>query len=154
MKSFFAVLFAVAILVALGYFGGNKLAADSRVMTVRSSLDNNELAPCPPEPNCVNSDSMPTDSHFIVPISDTDGTRWAKLVATVGKMEGAQLVLSTDNYAYFTFTTKLFGFMNDVEFYRRPAAGLIAIRSASRVGMLDLGTNRRRLEDIRVALGL
>jgi uncharacterized protein (DUF1499 family) len=97
---------------------------------------------------------MPTDSHFIVPIADEDGTRWRKLVQIVEKFEGADLVLSTDNYAYFTFTTKHLGFVDDVEFHYRPIEQLIAVRSASRVGKFDFGINRRRVEEIRVALGL
>ena len=155
MKVFFATLLTIAILLAAGYWLANKLAAESRAMGVSSSLSNGLLWPCPSAVfNCVNSDSQPTDSHFIIPISDPDGTRWAKLVATVDAMEGAELVLSTDDYAYFTFTTKFLRFMDDVEFHNRPADRLIAVRSASRVGKSDLGTNRRRIEDIRVALGL
>ena len=154
MKIFFGVLLLLAVVVGTGYWAANKLAADSRAITVKSSLENNELAPCPGAPNCVNSDSQPTDDHFIVPIADSDGTRWAKLVTIVGNMEGAELVLSTDDYAYFTFTTKYLHFMNDVEFHNRPRDQIIAVRSASRVGKSDLGINRRRVEGIRLALGL
>jgi uncharacterized protein (DUF1499 family) len=155
MKVFFAVLIFAIIILLAGYWLGARLAAESRVMAVNSSLENNQLAACPPTPNCVNSDSTPADeAHFIIPIADADGTRWAKLLTTINSMEGAKLVTFTDDYAYFTFTTKLLGFVDDVEFHNRPDDKLIAVRSASRVGKSDLGLNRRRVEEIRVALGL
>jgi uncharacterized protein (DUF1499 family) len=154
MKTFFATIVMLAILGAGGYWLVQQLAAESREISINSSLINDNLVPCPGGFTCVNSDSMPTDSHFIIPIADEDGTRWSKLVQTVEKFEGADLVLSTDNYVYFTFTTKHLGFVDDVEFHNRPVEKLIAVRSSSRVGKFDFGINRRRVEEIRVALGL
>ena len=40
------------------------------------------------------------------------------------------------------------GFIDDVGFYFQ-VPGVIAVRSASRLGYSDLGTNRRRIEEIR-----
>jgi uncharacterized protein (DUF1499 family) len=155
MKTFFPVLLLkLAALMAGGYWIVRQLAAESREIAVSSSLSNDHLWPCPATFTCVNSDSMPTDSHFIVPIADEDGARWAKLVRVVDNMEGSELVVATDNYVYFTFTTPYLGFVDDIEFHNRPAENLIAVRSAARVGMIDLGNNRRRVEAIRVELGL
>ncbi len=154
MKAFFFTFLIIAVLLGGGYWLGNKLAAESRAESVRSSLEDMKLGACPTAPNCVSSDAQPTDFHFVLPINDPGGTRWAKLIATVESMDGATLVLSTDNYVYFTFTTKYFGFVDDVEFYHRPREELIAVRSASRVLKADLGYNRRRIEAIRIALGL
>jgi len=41
------------------------------------------------------------------------------------------------------------GFIDDVEFWQDPVAGVIQVRSASRLGQSDLGVNRRRIEEIR-----
>ncbi|MEP0959532.1 DUF1499 domain-containing protein [Microcoleus sp. FACHB-1515] len=41
------------------------------------------------------------------------------------------------------------GFVDDVEFYLDEAAGVIYVRSASRLGQSDLGVNRKRVETIR-----
>jgi uncharacterized protein (DUF1499 family) len=41
------------------------------------------------------------------------------------------------------------GFVDDVEFWFDPAAGVVQLRSASRVGRGDLGVNRQRIEAIR-----
>jgi uncharacterized protein (DUF1499 family) len=48
--------------------------------------------------------------------------------------------------------TRLFRFVDDVEFHFRPEVGQIAMRSASRIGYSDLGENRRRLEEVRRVL--
>ena len=40
-------------------------------------------------------------------------------------------------------------FVDDVEFNLRPEAGIIAVRSASRVGYYDFGANRSRVEKLR-----
>jgi uncharacterized protein (DUF1499 family) len=154
MKGFFAVLVMFAIVNAGGYWLTKRLAIQSQQISISSSLVNDEFRPCPTAFNCVNSDAIPTDSHFIVPIADEDGTRWTSLVQTVASMDGAELVLVTDNYAHFSFTEKYLGIVDDVEFHNRPRAKLIAVRSASRVGKIDFGINRRRIENIRVELGL
>jgi uncharacterized protein (DUF1499 family) len=43
-------------------------------------------------------------------------------------------------------------FVDDVEFWYDPAARVIQVRSASRVGEGDLGVNRKRIEALRAAL--
>ena len=43
----------------------------------------------------------------------------------------------------------MFRFVDDVEFHLRSAEGVIAVRSASRIGTSDFGVNRRRVERIR-----
>ena len=50
-----------------------------------------------------------------------------------------------------TFTTRWLRFVDDVEFALDAPAGVIDVRSASRLGAEDFGTNRRRIEAIRSA---
>ena len=54
-------------------------------------------------------------------------------------------------YLYAEFTSRLMGFVDDVEFLLE-AAGAIQVRSASRLGKGDLGVNRARIEAIRALL--
>ena len=49
-------------------------------------------------------------------------------------------------------TSEIFGFVDDLELQLRPSQGLIAVRSASRLGYGDMGVNRRRVEELRAAL--
>ena len=52
-------------------------------------------------------------------------------------------------YLHAEFKSALLGFVDDVQFMADPAAGVIHMRSASRVGYSDLGANRKRVENIR-----
>ena len=113
------------------------------------------LAPCPSSPNCVVSQGDADADHRIAPLaySGDSAQAMAQLVALVKAMPRTTIVKSTDNYLYAEFASKLMGFVDDVEFYLDPAASVIQVRSASRLGESDLGVNRKRVEEIRAALG-
>jgi uncharacterized protein (DUF1499 family) len=128
------------------------LASSSRRMSVDLGVADGRLSACPATPNCVCSDAAPADSHHIAPFHDPTGSRWAGLAEKVGSMAGATLVRSDNRYAYFTFTSRIMRFVDDVEFHYRPETGEIAVRSASRVGRGDMNANRNRVESIRAVL--
>ncbi len=62
---------------------------------------------------------------------------------------GARLETATDTYFHARVETRLLRFIDDLELLLDSEAGLIHIRSASRVGHWDLGANRRRVERLR-----
>lgn len=76
----------------------------------------------------------------------------AKLAQIVEGLPGAKVVERRDDYLYAQFTTALMRFVDDVEFWVDPAAGVVQVRSASRVGRKDFGVNRARIEQIRERL--
>jgi uncharacterized protein (DUF1499 family) len=76
----------------------------------------------------------------------------ARIKAIVESMDGAKVAKSEPDYLYAQFTTKLMKYVDDVEFWYDPAAKVIQVRSASRVGRGDLGVNRKRIEAVRAAL--
>jgi uncharacterized protein (DUF1499 family) len=106
------------------------------------------LADCPSSPNCVNSQSTNPQSQIdplpLVSISD--------LKKVIETMERTTIIEATDSYLYAEFKSKLMGYVDDVEFYLDPAANVIQVRSASRLGQSDLGVNRQRIETIRQKL--
>jgi uncharacterized protein (DUF1499 family) len=111
------------------------------------------LPACPGTPNCVCSqDSDP--EYTIAPLTyqSTPAAALAALKQIVETSERAQVISQTENYLYAEFTSKLMGFVDDVEFYLDPAAKVIHVRSASRLGKSDLGVNRKRVELIREKL--
>ncbi|MGF1460658.1 MAG: DUF1499 domain-containing protein [Leptolyngbyaceae cyanobacterium] len=112
------------------------------------------LAACPTSPNCVVSQGEEDAEHAIAPISYT-GTPEAAMAAlrqVVEGQEGSEIIEQTDRYLYAEFTSKLMGFVDDVEFYLpSEAPGTIHVRSAARLGQSDLGVNRKRIEAIRSA---
>lgn len=75
----------------------------------------------------------------------------ARLAAVVQGMADAVLVTRQPNYLYATFTTRWLRFVDDVEFALDAPTGVIHVRSASRLGAEDFGTNRRRIEAVRSA---
>lgn len=114
-----------------------------------------KLAPVPSSPNCVSSQADSSDKeHYIAPFPLSGSPRDAieALKTIVQSMERTTIVESTDSYLYAEFTTKLMGYVDDVEFYADGANGLIQVRSASRLGKSDLGLNRQRIEAIRAKL--
>ena len=67
-------------------------------------------------------------------------------------MPGASVVESKPGYLYVRFTTRWLKFVDDTEFWADPAAGVVQVRSASRLGKKDFGANRARIEAIRASL--
>ncbi len=75
-----------------------------------------------------------------------------KLAQVIEDLPGSHIAERRDDYLYAQFTTPLMRFVDDVEFWFDPAAGVIQVRSASRVGRKDFGVNRARIENIRARL--
>ena len=70
----------------------------------------------------------------------------------VETMTGAKVVQANSGYLYAQFTSRMLKFVDDVEFWFDPQAGVIQVRSASRLGRKDFGVNRARVEAIRARL--
>ncbi len=87
-----------------------------------------------------------------LPLKGDGPATLAKIKAIVEGMDGAKVVKSEPGYLYAQFTSKLMKYVDDVEFWFDPAAKVIQVRSASRVGRGDLGVNRKRIEAVRAAL--
>ena len=116
-------------------------------------LKNGELMPCPKTPNCVNSQAA-DEEHYIKPIQFTGTMEEAKgrLLQILESEKRTKILAVDENYIRVEFTSALFRFVDDVEFYfpnKQDGERVIHIRSASRVGYSDLGVNRKRIEQIR-----
>ncbi|OKH54619.1 hypothetical protein NIES2101_07375 [Calothrix sp. HK-06] len=116
-------------------------------------INEGHLENCPASQNCVVSQDADI-KHTIDPISyhiDRNKARETVLkVLTV--VPRTEIVEQTDNYIHALSKSRIFRFVDDVEFYFPENENLIHIRSASRLGESDLGVNRRRMEQIRLAL--
>ena len=104
-------------------------------------------------PNWVSSDAKDT-THRVVAyrIVGTPDAAWKALCEVVVGLSGASVVQKTSSYLYVQCETPILGFIDDLEFQLRREVAQIAVRSASRLGYSDLGTNRGRVEAIRKAL--
>lgn len=110
------------------------------------------LAPCRRTPNCVSSQADPADAvHYIEPIP-FKGDAAAAIAAArkaVESMQRATVIRAEPGYLYAEFRSKLIGFVDDVEFAFDDRAGLLHVRSSSRIGRRDFGVNRARVEFLR-----
>ena len=112
------------------------------------------LAPCPDSPNCVSSQAPETDrEHYIAPLRFTGDAAdaWQRLKVAVLTEKRVTIVAEQADYLHAEMRSLLFRFVDDVEFSLAADAGLIQVRSASRVGHSDFGVNRKRVERIRAA---
>ena len=62
------------------------------------------------------------------------------------------MVVARAEYLHVSFETRWLRFVDDAEFWFDPAAGVVQLRSASRLGRRDFGVNRARIEALRAAL--
>lgn len=108
---------------------------------------NDRLTPCPESPNCVSSYAT-DETHRIEPLAAS----LADIERVLVGIDAANIVEAADGYLYAEFTSRIMGYVDDVEFQADPASGLTHVRSASRLGYGDLGANRKRIEAIRAAL--
>ena len=110
------------------------------------------LAPCPDRPNCVCSRDADA-AHAVAPFPYRGEARdaMARLAALIRAQEGATMVTQRDDYLHAEFQSKLMGFVDDLELMADPAAHVIHVRSASRLGYSDLGVNRARVTALQAA---
>ena len=119
----------------------------------RLGIENGQLTPCPTSPNCVNSQAK-DPKHFIEPlrISGTRSEARNHILKILKEWNRSKIITAEDNYIRAEFSSKMFGFIDEVEFYfpdTQSTKTLIHVRSASRLGYWDFGVNRKRIEQIR-----
>ena len=146
-----AVILGVGLILMMGVS-----ACASSDTTASGSFDptTQEFAPCPDSPNCV-STAATDERHAIEPyVTDgsTSGTK-TRIVNIINAMPRSTIVSDEDNYLHVEFRSRIFRFVDDVEFFFDEADGLVQFRSAARSGRSDLGVNRKRMEEIRAELG-
>ena len=101
------------------------------------------LAPPGPRPNTVCSEPDTPGDAYVEPLPvGFARARDAVLAA------GGTIVTETDSYLAATFASPALRFVDDLEL-RDAGDGRTHIRSASRVGFSDMGTNRKRVARIR-----
>ncbi len=131
--------------------GSKSLFSFSGKRPTNLGVTTGKLAPCPSSPNCVSSQAIESDQeHRVGAIAyKSSATALANLKSVIEGMERTKIIDATDDYLYVEFTSGLMGFVDDVEFYLDQDAGVLQVRSASRLGESDLGVNRKRVEEIR-----
>jgi uncharacterized protein (DUF1499 family) len=144
---FIALVVIVIAAVSLG------LLILARMAKAPASLgvDEGKLRPCPESPNCVSSQAEDS-SHRIEPIGFDGSPEEARdrLLAVLAGMPRCAVIRDEGGYIHAEVRSRLFGFVDDLEFYIDSRAGVIQVRSASRAGYWDMGVNRKRVQSIRL----
>ncbi len=114
------------------------------------------LVPCPDKPNCVCSLAPNEDAqHHVEPLAyrGEPAAAWSALRTALAALPRMTIIEDTGEYLHAEARSLIFRFVDDLECALDTAAGVIHVRSASRVGHGDLGVNRRRVERLRALLG-
>lgn len=110
------------------------------------------LKPCPDKPNCVSSKA--DDEHAIAPfkLKQNQPVDQQRLLEVLNQLDNNIAVIHDENHIHAEITSRVFGFVDDLDLIINIEQQIIHARSASRTGYYDFGVNRRRVERLRSLL--
>jgi len=138
-------------LLAVG-FGLVQVWARSAPQPESLGAPGGELTPCPTTPNCVTTQrGLPSQQMSPFSYSGPQAVAQARLVRLIEAAARATIVTEQPGYLHAIFESRVFGFIDDVEFVFDDARKLVHFRAAARLGHNDGGANRTRMEQLRQA---
>ena len=139
------VLGGIALRFAVPYISEDSVAAGI-TMTGNESV----LGDCPDTPNCQGSESsrseQAVDRFVVTKASDSAINTLAEIVLS---QPNTRIVEQNSRYLHATFSSRIMGFTDDVEFLLADNEKSVQVRSASRLGKSDLGANLKRIVHLR-----
>lgn len=143
----------IAIIVVAGValrLAVPSLSSTSVATGIISNNGQSTLGDCPDMPNCYGSEASRAEQTvtrmaLTNPASDAINT----LATIVSSQPGTQIVTQDERYLHATFSTRIMGYTDDVEFLISDDQQSVQMRSASRIGKSDLGANAKRLTLLR-----
>ena len=147
LKILLVTIASLALLVVAAFFILGYMSQSGEA----SGLVDGRLAQCPGTPNCVCSELEPDTAHYIDPlvVSAGDAAQIRGSLKTVIRDMGGSIQVERDDYLAATFTSSIFGFVDDLEVRIDAGKRIVHLRSASRVGRGDLDANRKRVEHLK-----
>lgn len=144
IKSSLIILLLILIVVIIWPF---ILGVISRSGEVPGLVDG-KLSKCPNKPNCVCSEYKGDLNQYINPImiDQKISVDSMPILKQVILDMGGTIQTQGEHYIASTFSSSIFGFVDDLEVRVDLPQNTIHIRSASRVGHSDLGVNKKRAE--------
>ncbi len=156
------LIYAAATLVVLAVLGiaAGRLGLLAGAPPADLGVRDGKLKAPSTRPNSVSSQAALWPGHpqqayaSIAPlaVAGDAATAMRRLRSVVESMPGARVVQADAGYLRAEFTTPLMRYTDDVEFWFDAAAGVVQLRSASRIGYSDRGANRARIEALRARL--
>ncbi|PKO32632.1 MAG: DUF1499 domain-containing protein [Betaproteobacteria bacterium HGW-Betaproteobacteria-7] len=156
MKTILYVLLGLLVLILIGARFGLFAGSPPNDLGVTDG----RLKPPSATRNSVSSQAALYPGHpqldyaRIAPLELVNGDASASLQtlqATLAAMPELTIIEQRPDYLRVEASTRWLRFVDDLEFWLNPQAGVIEVRSASRLGREDFGINRERMERIRAA---
>ncbi len=144
------ILLAVLIVLVILFIVARILVARQPAPT-NLGVQNGQLQPCPNTPNCVSSQAPQNDAeHFMAAIPYTGDATFmmSQLLKVLAAQPPSTVIKQDSNYLHAEFRSRMFRFVDDVEFFIDDTNKLVHFRSAARLGKGDMGVNRKRMEEI------
>ena len=112
------LLVVIAIVVGINIATSGKLTLFAGTRPDNIGVYSGQLIPCPNSPNCVSSYSQDAE-HSIAALSygSEPEIAIANLKQIIESMPRTNIIKEEENYLYAEFTTKIMGYVDDVEFY-------------------------------------
>ena len=147
------IVIVVACLAIISVLIAGLAVLSARAQTPRDlGLAGNRFVACPATPNCVSTHStIPQHASEPIRFSGSAIDAFARLQTIVKQQPRAQIITAANGYLHVEFTSRIFHFVDDVQFLFDENQRVIYFRSSSRSGYSDLGVNRRRMESLRTA---
>lgn len=147
MRIFIIILIVIFLLAIVGIIGGRIYNSN---VPAPKGVGNGTLAPCPKSPNCV-STLESDDLHKVdpIPLNQEPQAALTMLVTILMESPKTRVITKTDRYLHVEMRSRLWNFIDDVEFVIDGENGLIQSRSAARMGYSDLGVNKSRYEGLK-----
>lgn len=147
-KAVAAVAVLIPLLVSVAFAVMSAMSRRPTTLGVREG----RLAPCPDSPNCVSTQADREHQKMdSIPLTVDAAGAMLTLKRIVSAMPRTEIITADDRYLHVEFTSALFRFVDDVEFFVDHEKRAIHFRSASRAGHSDFGVNRKRMQAIVAA---
>ena len=114
-------------------------------------ISGESLKDCPATPNCISSINNGSGDMAPIIFNGSKANAKEKLLSIIRSLPRTTVVEKRDNYVRVEFRSQLFGFVDDVEFLLSQTQSnktKIDFRSASRLGLSDLGVNKARMKKV------
>ncbi|MGJ8580756.1 MAG: DUF1499 domain-containing protein [Psychromonas sp.] len=148
MNKLLYILIAIAVIIVIAFFVMGIMSKKGQAL----GLKEGHLQACVSTENCVISEVIDNQAATIEPLSFSEPKPVFidRLTMAINSM-GGEVVTSDSSYIASTFTSGVFGFVDDVEF-RVTDDQQLHFRSSSRVGRKDFGANKKRIEQLKALL--
>lgn len=142
------VLSALILLIIVGFFVLGMMSKNGQAL----GLSKGKLQACTSIQNCVISERIDGASNTVDPfVFQGDEVLFMDKLQSVVKSMGGEVVTVDKGYIAATFSSSIFGFVDDLEL-RVSSDKQLHFRSSSRVGRSDFGANKKRVEALKLQL--